>query len=242
MDNSGRFLMGLALGTALVISTVVGARALVRVKSDETVQVTGSAKRRIRSDLVVWSAKVSARAPTMKEAYKTIASEMPKVTDYLGKKGVPKAQLKVFSVSTKILHPHDKDGRELSDVVSGYELTQALEVRSTDIDKVGAIANAITELIDDGVELESDAPEFIYTKLGDLKIQMLAEAAKDAHVRGEQIARSTGAQLGPLRSARMGVIQINPADSTETSNEGNNDTTSEEKDIITVVGATFALQ
>ncbi len=71
---------------------------------------------------------------------------------------------------------------------------------------------------------------------------MLAEAAKDAHVRGEQIARSTGATLGPLRSARMGVIQINPADSTETSNEGNNDTSSLDKDVIAVVTSNFQLE
>ncbi len=96
--------------------------------------------------------------------------------------------------------------------------------------------------MEQGVELESDAPEYIYTKLGDLKIQMLAEAARDSRVRAEQIASSTGAKIGPLRSARMGVIQINPADSTEVSNEGNNDTTSEEKDILTVVASTFALE
>jgi hypothetical protein len=39
----------------------------------------------------------------------------------------------------------------------------------------------------------------------------------------------------------MGVIQINPADSTEVSSEGNSDTTSIDKDIITVVASTFAL-
>ena len=40
----------------------------------------------------------------------------------------------------------------------------------------------------------------------------------------------------------MGVIQINPADSTDVSGEGNNDTSSLEKDIISVVHATYALQ
>ena len=39
----------------------------------------------------------------------------------------------------------------------------------------------------------------------------------------------------------MGIININPADSTETSEEGNNDTTSYEKDIITIVHAEFEL-
>jgi hypothetical protein len=178
----------------------------------------------------------------MKEAYKQISAEMPKVTAYLEKSGIPKDLIKVFSVTTKALHPHDKEGRALEDTISGYLLTQALEVRSSDIAKVGKVAREVTELIEQGVELESHAPEYLYTKLGDLKIQMLAEAARDSRVRAEQIAHSTGARLGTLRSARMGVIQINPADSTEVSNEGNNDTTSEEKDILTVVASTFALE
>jgi hypothetical protein len=242
MDKDGRFFMGLALAAGLIVSTVVGARALVRIKSDNTIQVTGSAKRRIKSDLVIWSAKVTTRGTDMRSAYKTLSSQVPKLTAWLDKKGVPKATVKIYSVSTKAIHPHDKEGRELTDTITAYELSQSVEVRSSEVDKIGTIANEATQLIDEGVELESNAPEYIYTKLGDLKIQMLAEAAKDSRVRADQVATSTGSHIGPLRQARMGVIQINPPDSTETSNEGNNDTSSLEKDIITVVGATFALE
>jgi hypothetical protein len=242
MDKDGRFLMGVALSAGLVVSTVVGARALVRIKSDNTIQVTGSAKRRIKSDLVIWSAKVSSRGTEMRGAYKTLAGEVPKLTAWLEKKGVPKAQIKISSVTTHAIHPHDKEGREIEDTITAYDLSQTVEVRSSDVERIGTLANEATQLIDEGVELQSDAPEYIYTRLGDLKIQMLAEAAKDAKVRADQIATSTGAHIGALRQARMGVIQINPADSTETSNEGNNDTSSLEKDIITVVGATFALE
>jgi hypothetical protein len=81
------------------------------------------------------------------------------------------------------------------------------------------------------------------TKLGELKIQMLAEASRDARNRAENIVKQAeGASLGKLRSADMGVINVNPANSSETSWEGNNDTTSLEKDIITIIHATFELQ
>jgi hypothetical protein len=39
----------------------------------------------------------------------------------------------------------------------------------------------------------------------------------------------------------MGIININPANSTEASAQGNNDTTSFEKDIITIVHVTYEL-
>jgi hypothetical protein len=40
----------------------------------------------------------------------------------------------------------------------------------------------------------------------------------------------------------MGVININPPNSRETSWQGNNDTSSLQKDIITIVHATFELE
>jgi hypothetical protein len=242
LDKEGRVLAACALAAGLVGATVVGSRALVRVKSDETIQVTGSAKRRIRSDQITWTAKISARNADMRAAYRSLAESVPKVTAFLEKKGIPKNEIAVLSVSTKALHPQNKDGRELEDVVSAWVLEQSIEVKSRAVDKVTEVSREVTELIDQGIQLESYAPEYQYTKIGDLKIQMIAEAARDAHHRAEEIAKATGATIGPLRSARMGVIQINPADSTETSNEGNNDTTSVDKDIISVVATTFALR
>ena len=84
--------------------------------------------------------------------------------------------------------------------------------------------------------------KLIYTKLGELKIEMLAAAAKDARVRATNMLEGTGgAKLGKLRFADMGVINVNPANSTETSWEGRNDTSSLDKDILTVVHVTFDL-
>jgi hypothetical protein len=72
---------------------------------------------------------------------------------------------------------------------------------------------------------------------------MLAEASKDARTRAENMVHETGgADLDRLLSAQMGVININPANSTATSWEGNNDTASLEKDIISIVRATYTLK
>lgn len=241
MLKDARFGGAVALAVALVLSTFIGVRALERIKSDNTIQVTGSAKRRIRSDLIVWRARVAASAPELKAAYRALATSIPRVTGYLQKKGIPKEQLVVSAVVTHPLHPRDPQGGEQQDVISGYALEQTIEVRSLEIDKVSALARQATELIEEGIPLQSDPPEFHYTKLAELKLQMLAEAARDSRQRAEEIARATGARIGLLRQARMGVIQINPADSTDVSGEGNNDTSALDKDIISVVASTFAL-
>jgi uncharacterized protein len=242
MLRDARFGGALALAVGLIVSTWIAVHALERIKSDNTIQVTGSAKRRIKSDLIVWRAHVASSGADLRGAYRTLATTVPRVTAYLEKNGIPKAQLVVSAVTTRALHPRDKEGMQLEDVVSGYALQQTIEVRSLELDKVSALARKATELIEEGIPLQSDPPEFHYTKLAELKLQMLAEAARDSRQRAEEIAKATGARIGVVRQARMGVIQINPADSTDVSGEGNNDTTSLDKDIISVVASTFAIE
>jgi hypothetical protein len=107
---------------------------------------------------------------------------------------------------------------------------------------VAQASREVTALLEHGISVSSGTPQYHYTKLGDLKIEMLAEAAKDARARAENIIEAAGGELGELTGADMGVININPPNSRSSSWDGNNDTSTVEKDIITVVHATFELE
>jgi uncharacterized protein len=239
--NGHIFNAGFALAVALVLSSIVGAWAYTHAKNGEQViTVTGSARKRIKSDLVVWRAGVSYQAPQLSEAYKALSDNIPKVKQYLISKGVREDQITISSISSTTLHEKNSDGEETGQI-TGYSLRQELMVRSNDVDKIEKLAREATELINQGILLESSPPEYLYTKLGDLKIEMLAEAAKDAKVRAQQIASSTGSSIGSVRTARMGVMQITPADSNDVSDSGMNDTSSLDKDITAVVNVGFAV-
>jgi hypothetical protein len=117
---------------------------------------------------------------------------------------------------------------------------QVVSVGSPDVPLIEKASREITSLLEQDVFVTSHAPRYYYTRLGELKLEMLAEAAKDARSRAENILRAAGnAGLGPLVDSSMGIININPANSTATSSEGHNDTTSYEKDIITIVRAEY---
>jgi uncharacterized protein len=231
-----------ALAIGLVLSSLsVGWFYSKTKKTDEAITVTGSARKRIRSDLVTWSAGVSAQATQLTDAYKQLADHIPQIKKYLIDKGVPAEQITVSSISTATLTKKTETGQETSEVV-GYLLSQHVEVTSTEVDKIAQIAREATELINQGILLESSAPSFYYTKIGDLKIEMLGEAARDAKVRAEKMAESTGNSVGSIRSARMGVMQITAPNSTEVSDYGVNDTASIEKDVTAVVNVSFAIE
>jgi uncharacterized protein len=232
---------GVALAIGLVIASVIGGWAFVKGKrGDQIITVTGSARKRIKSDLVIWKAGVSYQAPVLADAYRSLSENVPRVKAYLISKGIAENQITISSISSQTLHARNEQGEDTGQI-TGYSLRQELEVRSTEVDKIAQIAREATELINQGILLESMAPAYHYTKLGEEKITMLAEAAKDAKVRAERVAESTGSSIGSVRTARMGVLQITPADSNEVSDSGMNDTSSLEKDITAVVNVGFEI-
>src|SRR5215207_9667354 len=241
VERSGSFMAAVVVAVGLVLSTVIGGWFFVKGKrGDQTITVTGSARKRIKSNLVIWRSAISYQAPVLTDAYRSLAEAVPKVKAYFISKGIAENQITVSSISSQTLHGTNSEGVETSEI-TGYSLRQELSVRSNEVDKISQIAREATELINQGILIESMAPEYIYTQLGGLKIEMLAEAAKDAKVRAEQIAQSTSSSIGSVRSARMGVLQITPADSSEVSDSGMNDTSALEKDITAVVNIGFAV-
>lgn len=233
---------GVALAIGLIMSSIIFGWFFAKArKGDEAITVTGSAKKRIKSDLVVWSAGVSWQSPQLSDAYRQLSDSIPRIKQYLVSKGVPENQMTVSAITTTTLKGKDENGNETAEI-TGYSLRQTIEIKSNDVDKIAQIAREATELINQGILIESNAPQYYYTLIGDLKVEMLGEAAKDAKMRAEKIASSTGSSIGSVRSARMGVLQITPADSTDVSDYGIYDTTTIDKDMTAVVNISFAVE
>jgi hypothetical protein len=225
------------LGSAFII----GASAVRIANSRATITVTGSAKQQIRSDMVVWRGAFHAQSPQMQAAYTELKASNARVHDYLIGKGIPASQLVFSAISTQNLYQSSRERGVESSTIIGYRLSQTVEVRSQEVDKITGISRESTELIQQGVAFESYPPEYLYTKLADLKVEMVAKATRDAKSRAEEMAKNSGSRIGRLRSARMGVFQITPAFSTAISDYGVNDTSSLLKDITAVVTAGFEI-
>jgi hypothetical protein len=241
----------IALGLGLFGATYVAATTWERVKTrpaDRTIEVTGSAKKRIVSDLIEWTGAIETQDPSDRTAaYRTLRAHMDTTQAYLRAQGVGDDQIFVSSVDVSPMYETEVAGHGEERVerqrFKGYSTRQSITVRSKDVTRVERISREVTQLLEKGVPITSSAPEYHYTRLGELKIEMLAEAAKDARTRAENMVRSAGgAELGKLRAADMGVINVNAANSTATSWEGNNDTASLEKDIITIIHVTYELR
>jgi hypothetical protein len=117
---------------------------------------------------------------------------------------------------------------------NGYLLTQRVEIESDAVDLVEQISREVTELINQGLTFNSYPPQYYYTRLADLKLEMIAEATRDATERAGRIAENSGSGLGSLKSAQMGVFQIIARNSNEDFSWGGTYNTSSKMKTATI--------
>ncbi|MCB0794523.1 MAG: SIMPL domain-containing protein [Flavobacteriales bacterium] len=211
-------LSAIIFGLAIVISAgLLGNAYLQRSRPEGYVSVTGLGEADFNSDLIVWEGQFDFEHMDLKQAYAGLEGDRAKVIAYLRGKGTPEDRI-VFSAvdtrkNTKSLY--SDDGRYLGEEFMGYALSQEIQIESSDVEAVEKLSREITELLNEGVRFYSRPPRYYFTKLADLKIEMISKATEDARLRAERIAERSKAELGDLVSAQMGIFQITGQNSDE---------------------------
>jgi len=213
-----QYISSIIFGIAIVTSSIFLGKAYTdRNKVDGEIKVTGLGKADFSSDLIVWEGRFGSQNIDLKQAYLTLESSKSTIDKYLTKKGINTKQLVYSAVKTnqKNKQIYSSDGDYMGEEFAGYELTQSILIESKEVDKIERISREITELLNQGVQFYSESPRYYYTKLADLKIEMISKATKDARIRAEKISEFSGGQLGELESAKMGIFQITGQNSKE---------------------------
>ncbi len=174
------------------------------------VTVTGSTTRDFDSDLIVWRGNFSRTAPTTQEAYAQLKNDADIIRQYMQAKNVQDDELVFSSVNIMPNYTYEYfDNGNLKDsYLASYTLQQSITIQSPNVDNIEEISRDITQLIDSGVDFMSEAPEYYYTKLDDLKLEMIADATDNAKQRAELMAENSGGEIGKLLNATLGVFQI----------------------------------
>lgn len=243
LRNSQIIILGVCIACATVASSVILSQGFLKVMkfTKEVINVTGSAQKMIRSDYTSWQVAFSRQLPDLTAAYQLLKDDLERVKSYLLSKGVRESEMVVSQVFMTTLFKQNEKGYDTNEI-EGYRLSQNITVNSYDVNKVTALSRGCTEMIHEGVGLNSSPPQYFYTKLDDLKVEMLGLATQNARQRARQMAASAGNRIGAIRAAKMGVFQITPPTSTDVSDYGYNDTSSLEKKVMAVVSATFAIE
>lgn len=230
-------LLGLLLAAGLVVSSMQVTRVWMHIADSQVITVTGSARQDVVSDLAIWGAAFAVEADTVVGAQQKLKADELKVRGFLAQNGINGAEISAINIQ-RLKETYGEETRK----TVGFRLSQVLRFESTNLQLVATLQQKSGALVEQGVELNDQGISYLYTKVAEAKVDLLAAATKDARQRAIQIASQGGRQLGSLRSARMGVFQITPRNSNDTSAEGINDTSSRDKSIRAVISASFTME
>jgi hypothetical protein len=235
-----------SVAASVFASSVTLSRAYVErgkqvERRERTLAVTGSARMRIRSDLATWSMRICGEGDTLEAAYARLAAGTDALREFLGARGLTGDGLSFDAIDTTVHYRRDEHGRETRGVQS-YQLTRRAQLVSHDPVAIDRAAAEVTTLLRTGVQVESSRPSFVYTGLADLKVKMIGAATANGRERAVRIANESRCEVGVVKEARAGVLQVTAPWSSDVSDRGVCDTGSIEKDVTSVVHLVFALE
>lgn len=235
-------LFGLIVAIAVIFSTTIFTKSLIKYQKlqNQTITVTGSASQNVTSDFAVLNVSYKAQAVNLKDGYVKMNLSKEKIKNFFVQAGLKSEDIEYLSISN--YEVNKKIGNFYTNEVDFYKFDSSMKVSSKDIKLIDEVARKLDSLVNEDVLIGYSNVEYYVSNLDDIKIKMVGEATKNAKQRAESMVNSTGDKIGSLNSAKMGVFQIVPLNSTAVSDYGISDTSSIEKKVVAVVNATFTVK
>jgi hypothetical protein len=244
MNNNkmASFLLGATLALGFALSAYMVSTAMIRMRQENTIKVKGYAQKQIKADRATWSGEMTVRSAIMSSAYKDMDANRVKVNDLISKIGFNKeTKINFMPVSIVTEYKLNEKGNSTNEI-NGYVLTQTVTIESNQIDLVETVSKTASDLIRDGIEFRSYSPVYTYSGIEQIKLDLLAQATKNAYERARTLAENSAGKAGKLCSASQGVFQITPINSTDISDAGEYSTSTIDKMVKAVVTLEFNVE
>ena len=210
------FLVAVGLGLA---GWFIGDGFVDGRKTDRYVTVKGLAEREVAADLVVWPLGVTAAGDDLAAVQADVEDDLDSVKAFLVDRGIRAGDIErrrpnVTDLETRTYGNSSQAPR------NRFIVTQQLVVRGGQVDLVQQVAGDLGALVKRGVVLsDNQGPFFSFTRLNEIKPDMIAEATKAARAGAQQFAADSNAQVGDIRRARQGYFTIQARDGAESFQE-----------------------
>ena len=212
------------------------------IKVSQTLNVTGSAQMDITSDLGRRHLRPARRGDHRARGLRGVAGPRPRSSSrFLQTRSLTGDAVQRQAINSWAVDEFDANGRQTGRTLN-HVYEQQFRIESPDVNLIKALSLDLAGLVTQGVDIRTGQPEYLYLKLADVKVEVQARAAHDAMERAQRIAAASGAKIGSIREAHMGVLQVTPRHSNEVSDYGINDNSSIDKQITAVVHAQFAIE
>nr|WP_255696924.1 SIMPL domain-containing protein [Sandaracinobacteroides sayramensis] len=194
--------LGLALAGLFVAQGLAGVR-----NGPSVVTVRGVSERDVVADLATWTIATQANGSDLAIVQGKADADADAVRKFLSANGFTAEEIQPRGSSVNQYFDNSRGQLNIT-------IRQRFLARTTNIERMQkAFANQ-AEMIRQGVALDSDmgGVSYSFTKLNDVKPEMIAEATKSAREAAGQFARDSDTRVGGIRQATQGLFSITGRD------------------------------
>lgn len=203
----------LKIGISIVMAAVILAVGLANIITPErSVSVRGLAEREVDADLAVWNMSFSMGENSLESMQKSIVEKTEVIKKYLIKHGLEESDftVKPAAITDNSLNSY----MDQTKITYKFVAQQTILVRSGKIEAVKSAYADSLELVSAGIAVSQDYDSKVsyeFTKLNDIKPEMIAEATKNARTAAEQFAHDSNSKVGKIKKATQGLFTIEDA-------------------------------
>jgi hypothetical protein len=222
----------------VVAALILGISFCSAQKPENTVRVVGYASGEYDSDIMRWNVTISTTQSTMLAGFQVMHADLLKFRQFVTDHNIDATNIDVRPMWNYA--NFNRDGNLI-----GYNFEQNFSVTIRDVDRfdeIEELANDLTQLIRSGIGIKNSSIEYYLSALPELKIEIIANATRDARDRALQVAQTTNTRLGKLKSGRVGVFQITEPLSVEVQSYGIFNTNTRKKQISVTFTGEFQLR
>lgn len=173
-------------------------------EAERAVTVKGLAEKDVTADLATWTIAYTATGFDLPTVRAEIDESSKALNDYFRSLGFQADELRPVGAGVN---------QYINNGVNTITITQRMQLRTTDIAKAQRAVAGQFDLVRRGVTMqEGSNMVYSFTKLNDLKPDMVAQATRDARKAAEQFAQDSGTGVGGIKSASQGYFSIEPRD------------------------------
>lgn len=205
----------LALGL-IIGGWILGSKFYKSRMSNRVVTVKGLAEMPVEANLGAWSLESRTDGQSFESVRNELTRQAETIKNWLMQKGFTADEMKIEAINVRRNY-YTRDGQP------PYNGSVKVSLKTNNVDALETASEQTTELLDRGVFLNGDEwairPKFYFTKINDVKSELLADATKAARESAEQFANDSGARVGGIKRANQGIIVLMPGSRISESHE-----------------------